>query len=109
MHEIAAHVLWVVQADSVDLGQASKVSPSLPFPSAPPRPAPPRPHLPLLTHGGKAMGQDSIIKMVFDAEHVEHDSFTIFGQIMQSAKSFVSTLVILGFVSLHLRISPDAQ
>lgn len=60
MHEIAAHILWVILDDAVELGETSKT-----------------------------MGEDSIIKTVFDAEHVEHDSFAIFGQVMQSAKSFV--------------------
>lgn len=59
MHELLAPVLWVVERDAIDLGQSSK-----------------------------AMGEDAIIRTVFDAEHIEHDSFAIFSQIMHSAKNF---------------------
>jgi TBC1 domain family protein 5 len=59
MHELLAHVLWVVQNDAIDLGQASR-----------------------------ALGEDAIINFVFDANHIEHDAFAIFGQVMQSSKSF---------------------
>lgn len=59
MHEIAATILFVVEGDAIDLGEASKT-----------------------------LGEDSVIKTVFDAEHIEHDSFAIFGQVMQSAKTF---------------------
>ncbi|USW48174.1 Putative Rab-GTPase-TBC domain-containing protein [Septoria linicola] len=60
MHEVAAYVLWVIQDDAVVVDNSSR-----------------------------ALGEDSIIKTVFDAEHVEHDSFAVFGQVMQSAaKSF---------------------
>lgn len=59
MHELLAPILWVVEKDAVDVGQSSK-----------------------------AMGEDVVIKTVFDAEHIEHDTFAIFGQVMQSAKGF---------------------
>jgi TBC1 domain family protein 5 len=59
MHELLAHVLWVVQTDAIDLGQASRT-----------------------------LGEDAVISFVFDSAHVEHDSFAIFGQIMQSSKTF---------------------
>ncbi|EME48684.1 hypothetical protein DOTSEDRAFT_67654 [Dothistroma septosporum NZE10] len=59
MHEIAAPILWVVDHDAVDIGEGSKI-----------------------------LGQDSTIKAILDADHVEHDTFTIFGQVMQSAKTF---------------------
>lgn len=62
MHEIAAPVLWVVEVDAIDVGEASKT-----------------------------LGEESIIKAVFDAEYIEHDSFAIFGQVMQNAKTFVSS------------------
>lgn len=62
MHEIAAYVLFVIQNDAVELDNSSK-----------------------------AFHQDSIIKAVFDSEHIEHDSFAVFGQVMQSAKTFVSS------------------
>jgi len=59
MHELLAPVLWVVEHDAVDLGLSSK-----------------------------AMGEDSIIVNVFDPDHIEHDTFALFGEIMQSAKNF---------------------
>ena len=59
MHEILAPILWVVESDAIDLGEASK-----------------------------AMGEDALIKGVFDAAYIEHDAFALFGQIMQSAKNF---------------------
>lgn len=61
MHEIAAHLLWVVLDDAVVVDNSSK-----------------------------ALGEDSIIKTVFDFEYVEHDTFVIFAQVMQNAKTFVS-------------------
>ncbi|GIZ39701.1 hypothetical protein CKM354_000307500 [Cercospora kikuchii] len=59
MHEIAAHLLWVVLDDAVVADNSSK-----------------------------ALGEDSIIKTVFDFEYVEHDTFVIFAQVMQNAKTF---------------------
>ncbi|GAB7358128.1 hypothetical protein MBLNU230_g0287t1 [Neophaeotheca triangularis] len=59
MHELAAPVLWAIERDAVDLGQ-----------------------------GSKAMGEDANIKAVFDSDHTEHDTFAVFSQIMQNAKSF---------------------
>jgi TBC1 domain family member 5 len=59
MHELLAPILWVIERDAIDLGPTSK-----------------------------AMGEDAIIKTVFDAEHIEHDSFALFGQVMQNAKNF---------------------
>ena len=59
MHEILAPILWVVEQDAIDLGQSSKT-----------------------------MGEDAIIKDVFDSGCIEHDAFALFGQIMQSAKNF---------------------
>lgn len=50
MHEIAASILWVVQDDALDLGESSKV-----------------------------LGEDGIIRTIFDADHIEHDSFALFG------------------------------
>lgn len=61
MHEIVAPILWVVEREAIDVGRTSR-----------------------------ALGEDGIIKAVFDAEHIEHDTFAIFGQAMQSAKTFVS-------------------
>ncbi|KAK4507786.1 hypothetical protein PRZ48_001521 [Zasmidium cellare] len=59
MHEIAAPILWTVENDAIDIGE-----------------------------GSKTMGEDSTIKAIFDADHIEHDTFAIFGQVMQSAKTF---------------------
>ncbi|WPG98484.1 Hypothetical protein R9X50_00127500 [Acrodontium crateriforme] len=58
MHELLAPILWVVERDAIDLGQSSK-----------------------------ALGEDAVVRAVFDAEHVEHDAFTLFSQVMHSAKS----------------------
>lgn len=63
MHEIAAPILWVVHNDAIDVGE-----------------------------GSKAMGEDAVIKTIFDADHIEHDTFAIFGQVMQNAKTFVSLI-----------------
>ncbi len=59
MHELLAPILWAVERDAIDLGQSSK-----------------------------AMGEDAVIKSMFDSEHIEHDAFALFGQVMQSAKVF---------------------
>lgn len=59
MHELLAHVLWTVSSDAIDLGQASKT-----------------------------LGEDATVKFMFDADHIEHDAFAIFGQVMQSSKGF---------------------
>ncbi|OQO03361.1 hypothetical protein B0A48_11619 [Cryoendolithus antarcticus] len=59
MHELLAPILWVVERDAINLGRSSK-----------------------------AMGEDALIKAVFDAEHIEHDAFALFAQVMQSAKNF---------------------
>ena len=59
MHEVLAPILWVVERDAIDLGLSSK-----------------------------AMGEDAIINGVFDAEHIEHDTFALFAQVMQTAKNF---------------------
>jgi TBC1 domain family protein 5 len=59
MHELLAPMLWVDERDAVNLGQSSK-----------------------------AMGEDAVIRAVYDADHIEHDAFALFGQVMQNAKSF---------------------
>lgn len=59
MHELLAPILWVVERDAIDIGESSK-----------------------------SLGEDALIKTMFDADYVEHDSFALFGQIMQSAKNF---------------------
>lgn len=67
MHEILAPILWVVERDAIDLGQSSKV-----------------------------MGEDATIVNIFDADHIEHDTFTLFGQVMQSAKNFYEQSTMSG-------------
>ena len=67
MHEILAPILWVVERDAIDLGESSK-----------------------------ALGEDATIKVMFDADYVEHDSFALFGQVMQSAKNFYEQTTTLG-------------
>ena len=67
MHELLAPVLWVVERDAIDLGQSSK-----------------------------ALGEDAVIKAVFDAEHIEHDTFALFGQLMQNTKPFYEQTTISG-------------
>lgn len=59
MHELLAPILWVVERDAIDLGQSSK-----------------------------AMGENATIVNIFDPDHIEHDTFALFGQVMQSAKNF---------------------
>jgi TBC1 domain family protein 5 len=59
MHELLAPMLWVVERDAVNLG-----------------------------HSSKAMGEDAVIRAVYDADHIEHDAFALFGQVMQNAKNF---------------------
>ncbi|KAF2718256.1 RabGAP/TBC [Polychaeton citri CBS 116435] len=59
MHELLAPILWVVEHDAIRLGGESKI-----------------------------LGEDKIIEAIFDAEHIEHDAFALFAQVMQNAKSF---------------------
>jgi TBC1 domain family protein 5 len=59
MHEILAPILWVVERDAIDLGESSKT-----------------------------LGEDAVVKTIFDADYIEHDAFALFGQVMQSAKNF---------------------
>lgn len=58
MHEILAPLLWVVERDAVD---ATKEP---------------------------GRGVDVNLAQMLDAKYIEHDSFTIFSLIMQTAKSF---------------------
>lgn len=59
MHELLAPILWVVERDAVDLGQSSK-----------------------------AHGEDVVVRAVYSSEHIEHDAFALFSQLMHSAKNF---------------------
>lgn len=82
MHEILAPILWVVERDAIDLGESSKT-----------------------------LGEDALIKAMFDAEYVEHDAFALFGQVMQSAKNFYEQTTTSGrenpMVSRSKRIFSD--
>ncbi|THY74526.1 RabGAP/TBC [Aureobasidium pullulans] len=59
MHELLAPILWVVEKDAVS-GKATDDSGS----------------------------EDKMLCHVFDSDFVEHDTFTLFGIVMQGAKSF---------------------
>ncbi|KAH8692892.1 putative TBC domain protein [Talaromyces proteolyticus] len=61
MHELLAPVLWVVERDAVKL------------------------ELPVTTH---IDGDDDSMLHMLDAKYIEHDSFSIFCSIMQTARSF---------------------
>ena len=67
MHEVLAPILWVVERDAIDLGESSKI-----------------------------LGEDALVNAMFDAEHIEHDAFALFGQIMQSAKNFYEQTTVSG-------------
>ncbi|PVH94653.1 RabGAP/TBC [Periconia macrospinosa] len=58
MHEILAPLLWVVERDAID------------------------------TNKGDDSGVDHTLIQMLDANFIEHDSFTVFSLIMQTAKSF---------------------
>ena len=61
MHEVLAPVLWVVERDAVSHADDSH----------------------------EAIAQDDILlRAMFDAKFIEHDTFTLFGLIMQNAKTF---------------------
>lgn len=59
MHELLAPILWVVERDAIDLGPTSR-----------------------------ALGEEAVVRAVYDAEHIEHDSFALFSQVMHNAKNF---------------------
>ena len=64
MHELLAPVLWVISRDAVDSGMG----------------------------GNKAEDEsDKLLRSVLDQRYIEHDAFTIFSIIMQTAKSFYET------------------
>ncbi len=62
MHELLAPILWVVERDAIE----------------------PRS---LKRHRGSD-GNDGLLRGILDAEYIEHDVFTLFSLIMQTAKSF---------------------
>lgn len=59
MHELLAPILWVVEKDAV----SSKAT-------------------------DDSGSEDKMLCHVFDSDFVEHDTFTLFGIVMQGAKSF---------------------
>ncbi|KAL8714203.1 MAG: hypothetical protein Q9220_001932 [cf. Caloplaca sp. 1 TL-2023] len=63
MHEVLAPILWVISRDAID-----KTDPSI-------------------KHEEQAL-TDRLVCECFDARFVEHDTFTLFGIIMQTVKSF---------------------
>lgn len=63
MHEILAPIVWVVSRDAVQLSATED--------------------------GTAAIGDnDPLILSMLSEKHIEHDSFTLFGILMQAAKSF---------------------
>ena len=58
MHEVLAPLLWVVYCDAVDAVEQD------------------------------AGDEADLISMCLDSAHIEHDTFTLFGAVMQTAKSF---------------------
>ncbi|KAK5103991.1 hypothetical protein LTR16_006860, partial [Cryomyces antarcticus] len=63
MHEVLAPILWVVERDAIE--PESLVATSRTGPQG-----------------------STLLPEVFDARYIEHDTFTLFGLIMQNAKSF---------------------
>jgi TBC1 domain family protein 5 len=60
MHELLAPILWVLESDALDSGSPSP----------------------------KVGDVDELMLATLDADYIEHDAFTIFSLLMQSAKSF---------------------
>jgi TBC1 domain family protein 5 len=58
MHELLAPVLWAVERDSIDIGTT------------------------------RAVSGDIVLMSMLDSQYIEHDAFTIFGLVMQTAKTF---------------------
>ena len=65
MHEVLAPVLWVVSRDAIALDQDGE--------------------------NERVRAEDGLMRSVLDSECVEHDTFTLFCIIMQTAKSFYET------------------
>ena len=66
MHEVLAPVLWVVERDAIDLTNLEKAE-----------------------EGTET--SDTQLKYILNSVYIEHDTFTIFNVIMQSAKVFYET------------------
>ena len=62
MHEILAPIVWVISRDAIDLQKNEE--------------------------GSDTSGDDHLILSLLSQKYVEHDAFTIFGIVMQTAKSF---------------------
>jgi TBC1 domain family member 5 len=62
MHELLAPILWVVEQDAIDYGNAGEQS--------------------------SRQETDVLLKQTLDAMYIEHDAFTILSLIMRTAKSF---------------------
>lgn len=58
MHEIAAPILWVIERDAVD------------------------------SEDPESRGVDHTATEIMDSSYIEHDAFTLFSLVMQTAKSF---------------------
>lgn len=66
MHELLAPVLWAVSRDAIDTDKSTEQK-------------------------GAEIEDDRLMRSVLDSKFVEHDAFTIFCIIMQTAKSFYET------------------
>jgi TBC1 domain family member 5 len=60
MHELLAPILWVVENDALNIGDTDSVE----------------------------VGSEQLILETLNADFIEHDAFTVFSLLMQSAKSF---------------------
>ena len=65
MHELLAPILWVVSRDAIDLEAKED--------------------------GSDSAGDDHLILSILSQKYIEHDAFTLFGILMQTAKSFYET------------------
>ena len=63
MHEVLAPILWVISRDAIDLESSG-------------------------TTQDKESSESKLVRKCFDMRYVEHDTFTVFGIIMQTVKSF---------------------
>ncbi|KAI9720779.1 MAG: hypothetical protein M1812_002618 [Candelaria pacifica] len=79
MHELLAPVLWVVERDAIEPGSHD--------------------------HGHDKVQDEELLLDVLNPECVEHDSFTLFSLIMQTAKSFYE----LGEAEDHPRVITKEQ
>ena len=69
MHEVLAPVLWVVSEDTLPLSPTDDG----------------------VTEASPNGSTEDLLKSLLDPQHVEHDAFTLFCIIMQTAKSFYET------------------